>query len=238
MTTALITGASSGIGTVYARRLAARGYHLVLVARATDWSNSLAADLRKTHGVAIKVITADLTDAKQIEAVGQRLRAEPTDLLINNAGAGLAGGLAHAAGGKRAERTGFFYEPTVLAGVTPDNPAFYQEFFGPVAQLFIAEDDDAIVALANDSKFGLGGTIYSPNIPRARLPHRIEFSDGYGLLGTVLTNETSDRATGRYNGDPSDFWLRVTVQSGVLENTSFRRWADSAAGSRLSTPKR
>ena len=44
----------------------------------------------------------------------------------------------------------------------------------------------------------------------------IEFSDGYGLLGSVLTNDASDWATGRYDGDPSDFWIRVTVQSGVL----------------------
>lgn len=44
----------------------------------------------------------------------------------------------------------------------------------------------------------------------------IEFSDGYGLLGSVLTDETSDWATGRYDGNPSDFWIRVTVQSGVL----------------------
>ncbi|NTE56439.1 SDR family NAD(P)-dependent oxidoreductase [Agrobacterium tumefaciens] len=97
MTTALITGASSGIGNGYARRLAARGHDLVLVARATDRLNSLANDLRKTHGVAIEVITADLTDASQMETVAQRLRSEPpVDLLINNAGAGLAGGLANA----------------------------------------------------------------------------------------------------------------------------------------------
>jgi uncharacterized protein len=44
----------------------------------------------------------------------------------------------------------------------------------------------------------------------------IEFSDGYGLLGSVLTNETSDWATGQYTGNPSDFWMRVTVQDGVL----------------------
>ncbi|MBD8651808.1 DUF1349 domain-containing protein [Rhizobium sp. CFBP 13726] len=44
----------------------------------------------------------------------------------------------------------------------------------------------------------------------------IEFSDGYGLLGSVLTNDASDWATGRYDGDPSDFWIRVTVRSGVL----------------------
>lgn len=44
----------------------------------------------------------------------------------------------------------------------------------------------------------------------------IEFSDGYGLLGSVLTDGASDWATGRYGGDPSDFWIRVTVQNGVL----------------------
>ncbi|URK86141.1 SDR family oxidoreductase (plasmid) [Rhizobium sp. RCAM05350] len=97
MTIALITGASSGIGTVYARRLAARGHDLVLVARATERLNALAGELRSAHGVAIEVITADLTDAAQTEPVAQRLRADPPiDILVNNAGAGLSGGLSHA----------------------------------------------------------------------------------------------------------------------------------------------
>ncbi|MDH8426054.1 aldehyde dehydrogenase family protein, partial [Klebsiella pneumoniae] len=72
-------------------------------------------------------------------------------------------------------RTGFFYEPTVLTEVARDNPAFYQEFFGPVAQVFVVEDDDAVVALANDSHFGLGGSIFSGDTDRARkLASRIE----------------------------------------------------------------
>ncbi|NTB05958.1 SDR family NAD(P)-dependent oxidoreductase, partial [Agrobacterium tumefaciens] len=97
MTIALITGASSGIGTVYARRLAARGHNLVLVARATDRLNALADELRSAHGVTVEVITADLTDAAQTEPVAQRLRADPPiDILVNNAGAGLSGGLANA----------------------------------------------------------------------------------------------------------------------------------------------
>ena len=97
MTIALITGASSGIGTVYARRLAARGHDLVLVARATDRLNTLADELRSANGVTIEVITADLTDAAQTDQVVQRLRADPPiDILVNNAGAGLAGGFAHA----------------------------------------------------------------------------------------------------------------------------------------------
>jgi hypothetical protein len=97
MTTALITGASSGIGAVYARRLAARGHNLVIVARATDRLNTLAEKLRGAHGVAIEVITADLIDGLQLEAVLKRLRSDPPiDILVNNAGAGLIGGFATA----------------------------------------------------------------------------------------------------------------------------------------------
>lgn len=90
-------------------------------------------------------------------------------------------------GGKRADRPGLFYEPTVLAGVTKDNPAYYQEFFGPVAQLFVVDDDDAVVALANDSLFGLGGTIFSTDIARARaLASRIE--TGMVFINTPTTS--------------------------------------------------
>ena len=89
---ALITGASSGIGAVYARRLAARGHSLVLVARATDRLNSLATELRDAHGNEIEIITADLIDGSQLDRVLQRLRSDPPiDILVNNAGAALIG---------------------------------------------------------------------------------------------------------------------------------------------------
>lgn len=97
MTTALITGASSGIGAVYARRLAARGHDLVLVARATDRLNSLAEELRCLHDVKIEVITADLIDGPQLEHVLDRLRSDPpVDILVNNAGAALLSGFVAA----------------------------------------------------------------------------------------------------------------------------------------------
>jgi len=90
-------------------------------------------------------------------------------------------------GGKIAERPGLFYEPTVLAGVEPGNPAYYQEFFGPVAQVFVVEDDDAAVKQANDSLFGLGGTIFSTDIARARaLASRIE--TGMVFINTPTTS--------------------------------------------------
>ncbi|HBO3144304.1 NAD-dependent succinate-semialdehyde dehydrogenase [Pseudomonas aeruginosa] len=91
------------------------------------------------------------------------------------------------AGGKRADRSGLFYEPTVLSGITKNNPAYYQEFFGPVAQVFVVDDDDAVVTLANDSLFGLGGSIYSTDIDRARrLASRID--TGMVFINTPTTS--------------------------------------------------
>ncbi|MGX8882473.1 SDR family NAD(P)-dependent oxidoreductase [Methylovorus sp. SPW-M1] len=97
MTTTLITGASSGIGAVYAKRFAARGHNLVLVARATHRLELLASELRSSYGINTEVITADLTDGAQLESVLNRLKDNPAiDILVNNAGAGLIGEFASA----------------------------------------------------------------------------------------------------------------------------------------------
>jgi succinate-semialdehyde dehydrogenase/glutarate-semialdehyde dehydrogenase len=78
-------------------------------------------------------------------------------------------------GGNRAGTVGAFLEPTVLTGLTPDNPAYKQEFFGPVALIFPAKDEAEAIAIANDSPFGLGGSVYSTDIERAkRVASRVE----------------------------------------------------------------
>ena len=88
MTTALITGASSGIGAIYADRLAARGYDLLLVARRGDRLQALADDSQHRHGVKISTLVADLSKAEGIEQVETVLRDDTTiRLLVNNAGA-------------------------------------------------------------------------------------------------------------------------------------------------------
>ncbi|WP_370290389.1 SDR family NAD(P)-dependent oxidoreductase [Nocardioides sp.] len=91
MPTALVTGATAGIGLEFARQLAASGHDLVLVARDAARLESVAADLARTHGVAAEVLVADLVDPEQLATVEQRLadRARPVDVLINNAGFGL-----------------------------------------------------------------------------------------------------------------------------------------------------
>ncbi|MDL4771774.1 SDR family NAD(P)-dependent oxidoreductase [Actinomadura xylanilytica] len=92
--TALVTGASSGIGESFARLLAGRGTDLVIVARRTDLLDRLARDLVERYRVAVEVIAADLTDPVQRGAVERRLRAEPVELLVNNAGYGAFGPFA------------------------------------------------------------------------------------------------------------------------------------------------
>jgi succinate-semialdehyde dehydrogenase / glutarate-semialdehyde dehydrogenase len=71
-------------------------------------------------------------------------------------------------GGARPDRPGAFIEPTILTGVTPGMRAYHEELFGPVAVVHRAENDDQALALANDSPYGLGGSVFSGDEQRAR----------------------------------------------------------------------
>lgn len=90
--TVLITGASTGIGAVYAERFAQRGHDLVLVARDQARLDALAARLRSEHDGAVDVIPADLTQLSDLTTVESRLRDDARiGILVNNAGAALSG---------------------------------------------------------------------------------------------------------------------------------------------------
>lgn len=90
--TALITGASSGIGATYADRLARRGYDLILVARNEERLNAVASQLRQETGVGIEILRADLTKRDELALVEQRLRDDTAiTVLVNNAGIAVAG---------------------------------------------------------------------------------------------------------------------------------------------------
>jgi short-subunit dehydrogenase len=90
MPTALITGASSGIGAEFARRYAAKGFDLVLAARRTDRMQALADELSATHGTTIKVLSADLAKPGSALALANQIDGE-IDVLINNSGFGHIG---------------------------------------------------------------------------------------------------------------------------------------------------
>src|SRR5437763_12824320 len=83
---AMVTGASSGIGEAFAERLAADGHDLVVVARRRRRLEELAERLEAEHGVAVRVIEADLGDPAQIEALCDEIETARPELLVNNAG--------------------------------------------------------------------------------------------------------------------------------------------------------
>lgn len=116
--TALVTGASSGIGAEFARRLAARGHDVVLVARSAPVLEALANEVRRDHGVRAEVIVQDLSAPDAATRVAEEVAARglTVDLLVNNAGFGTAGHFAQIAPGR--EHRELMVNVVALVGLT------------------------------------------------------------------------------------------------------------------------
>lgn len=88
--------------------------------------------------------------------------------LLEQVDRAVAAGARVVMGGARVDRAGAFMQPTILTDIDAANPAYREEFFGPVALFFRVADEDAAVALANDSPFGLGGSVFTRDIERGK----------------------------------------------------------------------
>jgi succinate-semialdehyde dehydrogenase/glutarate-semialdehyde dehydrogenase len=88
--------------------------------------------------------------------------------LLDQVNRAVAEGATLVMGGKRIDRPGAFMQPTILTDIKPGNSAFREEFFGPVALFFRVHNEDEAIALANDSDFGLGGSVFTQDIARGK----------------------------------------------------------------------
>ncbi len=122
------------------------------------------------------------------------------------------GGATMLLGGKRVDRPGYFLEPTILTNVKPDNPVFHQEFFAPVALIFRVKNEAEAVKLANDSPYGLGGSIITKDIERGkRLARQID-------TGMVFINQAT--------------WTAPDLPFGGVKNSGYgRELSDLGIGS-------
>ncbi len=106
-------------------------------------------------------------------------------------------------GGRKMDRAGWFMEATILTNVEPDNPAYREEFFGPVAIMFTVKDENEAIALANDSEFGLGGSVFTHDIERGkRVASQIE-------TGMVFVNHPT--------------WTAADLPFGGIKNSGYGR---------------
>jgi succinate-semialdehyde dehydrogenase/glutarate-semialdehyde dehydrogenase len=123
--------------------------------------------------------------------------------LLDQVRRAVAAGAKVVMGGKRINRPGSFMQPTILTDIAPGNPAFREEFFGPVALLFRVKNEDEAVALANDSDFGLGGSVFTKNIARGkRVASRID-------TGMVFINHPT--------------WTSAELPFGGIKNSGYGR---------------
>ncbi len=146
------------------------------------------------------------TDVGPLSTEGAAVRLEGQVRDTVNAGAKVE------LGGKRPDREGAYYEPTILTGVTRDMPSFDQELFGPVATVYRVTDEEQAIELANDSSYGLGGSVYSKDEEHARkVAERID-------TGMVFINQpTNSQEDLPFGGTKNSGYGRELSEYGIKE---------------------
>ncbi len=122
------------------------------------------------------------------------------------------GGAKLLLGGKRVAQAGAYMEATVLTNMLPGNPTYHEEFFGPVAVFFKVKDEQAAIDLANDSHFGLGGSVFTQDIERGK---RVADQIDTGMV--FINHPTGSQADLPFGGTKGSGYGRELSELGMHE---------------------
>jgi succinate-semialdehyde dehydrogenase/glutarate-semialdehyde dehydrogenase len=159
--------------------------------------------------------------------IGPMARADLLDAVERQVGESVAAGARVLTGGRRLERPGYYFAPTVLADVTTEMPVFREETFGPVAAIMRFADEAEAIALANDTRYGLGASIWTRDLERARRLGR-EIESGALFVNAIVASDPRLP----FGGTKRSGVGRELGAAGPREFTNVRTYwiADSPAG--------
>lgn len=132
--------------------------------------------------------------------------------LVDQVERSVAAGATVLLGGKRVDGPGAFMEPTILTDLNPEIPAYHEELFGPVSSFYRVKDEAAAIVLANDSDFGLGGSIFTKDIERGK---RIADQIDSGMI--FINHPTWTQADLPFGGTKGSGYGRELSEIGIHE---------------------
>ena len=161
------------------------------------------------EGVAALVAGDPMDPATQLAPLSS---AAARDNLARQVEAAIAAGATAETLGAPVPTQGAFYQPTILTNITKDNPAFHTEFFGPVSSIYRVANEEEAIAIANDSPYGLGGSVFTTDIARAkRVAAKIE-------TGMVYINQpTGVKADLPFGGVKNSGYGHELIDLGLTE---------------------
>ncbi|QNE33305.1 NAD-dependent succinate-semialdehyde dehydrogenase [Sphingomonas sp. NBWT7] len=146
--------------------------------------------------------------------------------LLKQVEAAHTGGATVALGGERIDRPGSYLQATILTDITPDNPVYRQELFGPVLSFYVVPDEAAAIALANDVPFGLGGSVFTADLERGK---RVALAIESGMA--FVNSPTWSTPQMPFGGVKNSGYGRELSQLGFGEFVNWKLLAVSPAGS-------